>query len=151
MDADGKISAWEFCVEDCPSEPPAPSCLDPPPVPSFGGFNTEEVNYNANWFSIENLANQSYKISSNRTRPHRPGLLYDPNNTTETVEIIMANSSEEFNAVYGIVQEGFIANYSCPLGFVFNNSFNIFFEATCSNWTWNYSFNETSRCVRKYF
>lgn len=43
LDSAGEILEWGFCLEDCPFEEPAPSCIDPPPVPSFATPGTDEV------------------------------------------------------------------------------------------------------------
>ena len=150
LDVSGNILTWGFCLEDCPYEPPSPSCLNPPPVPTFGTQNSNEINFNSTWFTVETQAIPYYQVVANRTRYHRPGVLYDVNNTTESVKVGMNNSYRDFRAIYGIMPEGAIANYTCPLGYVFNNSFNIFFEAFCSNWTWIATFNNASRCVRKF-
>ena len=45
VDSAGEILDWGFCLEDCPFEAPAPSCLYPPPIPTFATPGTTEVNY----------------------------------------------------------------------------------------------------------
>ena len=151
FDSSGNISMWGFCLEDCPFEPPAPSCLSPPPVPSFAAFNSKEVNFESSWFNIEAHEGQVYRISKTRTRLHRPEWFYDPANVTEEVEIFLTNNTGEFTDIYEIVPDGVVVNYTCPLGFVFNDSFSIYFEAECRNWTWIYDFDSASRCIRKYY
>ena len=49
--------------------------------------------------------------------------------------------------MYEIVPEGGTANYTCPLGWVFEDSKNITQHAVCSNWTWDIQFNVSKACV----
>ena len=127
LEPEGNITTWGFCLEDCPFEPPAPSCLDPPPVPAFAAFKSEEVNFNSTWFELHAQTDLVYKLINNRTRLHRPQLFYDPKNITDLVDIFLTNNSGDFRQLYGILPEGTVVNYTCPLGYVFNNSFSVFF------------------------
>ncbi len=149
LDFHGNITSWGFCLEDCPFEPPSPSCLEPPPVPSFASFGSDEKNFHSSWFEIHAQEDSVYKLTNVRIRQHHPEWFYDKLNITDEVQIFTSNSSANFKEIYGTMPNGTIVNYTCPLGYVFNDSFNIFFEAVCQNWTWISSFNNASKCVRK--
>ena len=141
--------AWGLCLEDCPSEPPTPSCLQHPAVPAFAVWNTTQVNYEASWFKLETYNKTSYQISNLKTRRHRPEWIYDAYNLTDNINILVNSNTEDFQSLYTILPEGSVVNYTCPLGFIFEGTHNISQFATCRNWTWENDFNETLACVRK--
>ena len=158
LEADGTITKWGLCVEDCPAEEPMPSCLNPPPIPSFGIFETEDdnvsgrFNYKSSWFLLNYLpGNESfYQITAEELeRLHQPHWPYDETNLTDEIQFIVENNSEHFNAAYKIVAEGGEVNYTCSDGYVFQGTHNITQRAVCRNWTWDVMFNETKPCVRK--
>ena len=150
LDSGGNIVSWGLCIEDCPSEPPTPSCLQPPAVPAFAAWNTTQLNYRASWFQLESVNNTFYQISNVKTRLHRPEWIYDLNNLTDDIIILMESNTEDFQELYTILENGTTVNYTCPLGWIFEGTHNITNFATCHNWTWHNSFNETLACVRKY-
>ena len=158
LDADGAIKKWGLCVEDYPVEEPNPSYLTPPPIPSFGIFETQNnnvsgrFNYKSSWFSLNYLpGNESlYQITvEDLKRLHQPHWPYDEANLTDEIQFTVENNSEHFNAAYKIVAERREVNYTCSDGYVFQDTHNITQRAVCRNWTWDVRFNETKPCVRK--
>lgn len=126
------------------------SCLNPPPVPAFGTYDTEAVNFESSWFNISTIDKPRYKVYATKRRLHQPDWIYDAGNTTDQIEIWMNSSKTgEFEDLYSIVTNGENVTYTCPIGYVFNATHNISFVAICSNWTWESDFNETLSCVRK--
>ena len=155
---DGAINKWGLCVEDCPAEEPQPSCLNPPPVPSFGIFDTEDdnvsgkFNYNSSWFSLSYLPGNEtlYVISVGELeRLHQPHWPYDDANTTDEIKFVVEDNYEHFNPAYKIVAEEGRVTYTCSDGYVFQGTHNITQQAVCRNWTWDVMFNESRACVRK--
>ena len=152
--------SWGLCLEDCPHEEPSPACLHPPPVPAFGNYASEiteidtRVNYISNWFDLKYLpGNESYiMIGSYRERLHQPHWPYDPDNSSDLVELIIENNKIDYYPIYAIFSENEVANYTCPDGYIFENTHNITYSAVCRNWTWEWDgdFNESHSCVRKY-
>ncbi len=39
--------------------------------------------------------------------------------------------------------------YTCDLGYIFNGTYDIIFQAACLNKTWVYEFDESKQCIRK--
>ena len=157
-----KISGWGLCLKDCPYEEPVVSCLQPPPVPKFGLRNETGTpfleNYAADWFTIDFVNNSDntlnhthYRIRrSERAKLYQPWMDWDasaPNDTN--LEFFAQSKDDHFNDVYQIMLNGSFANYSCPLGWVFNSSNNITHRARCLDWSWVPNFDPSMPCVRK--
>ena len=156
------ILAWGLCLPDCEYTEPEVSCLAPPPLPRFGLRNdSAEVayqNYASSWFNItflnntdETLNHTSYKIyRASRDKLWQPWMTYDPAKLTETnLEFIAESKDDHFNDVYQIMGNTSTAVYTCPRGWVFDNSNNISHTANCLNWKWTADFNVSAPCVRK--
>ena len=78
-------------------------------------------------------------------------MVYDPlENVERDLGFIATSREDPFNDVYQIKENGTNATYTCPVGWVFESSFNITQTAYCENGTWRADFDPTSRCVRKY-
>jgi hypothetical protein len=157
------ILAWGLCLPDCDYEVPTVSCLAPPPVPKFGSRNSTgnivQQNYISDWFQISFINNTdgSFNFStfsvtrSMRKRLFQPLTPYSPANVNETnLQIFLRSKDDFFNDVYEIRTNGSKATYTCPLGWVFENSHNISQYAYCNNWTWTADFDTTKACVRKF-
>jgi Fibronectin type II domain len=156
------ILDWGLCLDDCNYQVPVVSCLAPPPVPNFGVRNSTgyiiKQNYISDWFQLDFLNNSdgslnftTYSIRrSSRKRLFQPLMLYNANNITEeNLQIFVHSNSDFFNDVYEIKLNGSNATYTCPLGWVFEDSHNISQYAYCRNWTWTVDFDTTKSCVRK--
>ena len=160
LDGSSNIMRWGLCLDDCPHEEPQPACLHPPPVPAFGDFDSEtsgidtKVNYVSNWFDLEYISgNETYfKISKDRERLHQPHWPYSADNVTDMIEIKTEDNLVDFHSIYTIFKEGKVANYTCPEGFIFEDTHNITYNAFCTNWTWvlDREFNASKSCVRKF-
>ena len=158
---DRQIEKWGLCLLDCPYEEPQVSCLAPPPVPVFGKRNASGTilvnNYMANWFTLSfinttDAVNQThYRLTrKQRNRLYQPDMEYDASQLLDTdLEMVAENSSAHLNDLYDIVPEGGTAIYTCPEGWVFENSTNVTHIAYCSNWTWTADFNISAGCVSK--
>ena len=68
----------------------------------------------------------------------------------ENLEFIAMSKDDHFNDVYQIMMNNTMANYTCPFGWVFQDSNNITHSAYCRNWTWVVDFNTTKPCIREY-
>ena len=161
--ADTLIGGLGLCLEDCEYEEPIVSCLEPPPVPQFGirndsGFVLLE-NYASNWFSLEfinpvdGIYNHThYKVSrEQRLKLYQPWIPYDSSSLEDTnMEFIAESREDHFNDVYQIEKNESQAIYTCPVGWVFENSNNITHTASCINWFWVADFNTSAPCTRKY-
>jgi hypothetical protein len=157
------ILSWGLCLPDCDYEVPSVSCLAPPPVPKFGtrnstGFITQQ-NYVSDWFQLSFLDNtdgsfnfSTYVVTrSVRNRLFQPLTPYNASAVNETnLKILVKSKDDFFNDVYEIRLNGSNATYTCPIGWVFENSHNISQYAYCNNWTWTADFDTTKACVRKF-
>ena len=135
---------------------PEVSCLEPPPVPEFGkrdeSGNLIYQHYSSNWFNLSFMdGDQGYKITrKERKKLYQPWMEFKPEEVTEKdLEFISENKNDHFNEVYEIVKNGSTANYTCPRGWVFQDSNNVSHIAVCRNWTWRVEFNSSKPCVRK--
>ena len=157
------ILSWGLCLPDCDYEVPIVSCLAPPPVPKFGTRNSTghivQQNYISDWFQLSFLNNTdgSFNFSTfsvtkgSRKRLFQPLTPYSASLVYETNLKIFVNTKDDFlNDVYEIKVNGSNATYTCPLGWVFENSQNISQYAYCNNWTWTADFDTAKACVRKY-
>ena len=157
------ILAWGLCLSDCNYEVPVVSCLAPPSVPQFGFRNSTgyivQQNYISDWFQLAFLNNSdgslnftTYSITrASRRRLFQPLTPYNLTIINETNLRIFVHTKDDFlNDVYEIRLNGSIATYTCPLGWVFDNSHNISQYAYCNNWTWTADFDTAKACVRKY-
>ena len=157
------ILAWGLCLPDCDYEVPVVSCLAPPPVPKFGARNSSgsivQQNYMSDWFQLSfvNNSDGSFNFSmfsvtrASRRRLFQPLTPYNASMVNETnLKIFVRTKDDFFNDVYEIRTNGSRAIYTCPLGWVFENSHNISQYAYCYNWTWTADFNTSKACVRKY-
>ena len=163
------INSWGLCLLDCVHEPPNPSCLSPPPVPEFGFRADKQTgdlllsptsnilyqNYQSDWFNLSfvNMSNgfmnhTHYLVTrAQRNKLFMPWMVYEPDKTIEKdLQIIVRNRTDFFNDVYEIVPHGGNATYTCPPGYVFEDSKNISQIAYCNNGTWRADFNETKTC-----
>ena len=162
-DSTEKINGWGLCLKDCPYEEAKVSCLDPPPVPRFGQRDVNGSvfleNYASDWFTIDFVNNSDgslnqthYRIRrSERAKLYQPWMDWDasaPNDTN--LEFFAESKDDHFNDVYQIMPNGSFATYSCPLGWVFNNSNNITHRARCLDWSWKPDFETSMPCVRKF-
>ena len=124
------------------------SCLSPPPVPEFGSRNDSGKiifqNYFADWFTLEfqnntdnSINHTHYRVTrEQRARLWQPWMKYDATEENETsLEFIATTRKDHFNDVYQIMPNDSVAIYTCPNGWVFNNSNNISHTARCLNWT----------------
>ena len=85
-----------------------------------------------------------------RARLWQPWMKYDATEENETsLEFIATTREDHFNYVYQIMPNESVAIYTCPNGWVFNNSNNISHTARCLNWTWTADFDTAMPCVRK--
>ena len=154
------ILSWGLCLLDCVYETPEPSCLEPPSVPKFGYRNSSghilKQNYVASWFNLMFMNDSDgtpnhdqFKVSRNlRSKLYQPWIPYDENVKSESnLEFIAESQDAHFNDVYEIIPERGTVNYSCPLGWVFEDTKNISQHAVCSNWTWDIQFNVSKACV----
>ena len=161
---DNPIQGWGLCLPDCEYEEPVVSCLAPPPVPKFGGRDDSgEVlfqNYASDWFELnfmnntdETLNQTHYLVTrSQRAKLHQPGITYDASDLDENnLNFVAQNKDDHFNDVYQIMTNASNATYTCPRGWVFQNSNNISHTARCLNWTWIPDFDTSMPCVRKYW
>ena len=157
-----EILAWGLCLPDCPSMEPEVSCLSPPPIPQFGLRNDSGniifENYASDWFTLHFTNNSDgtvnhthYRVTrAQRARLWQPWMKYDAAEENETsLEFIAISKEDHFNDVYSIMPNDSTAVYTCPIGWVFNNSNNISHTARCLNWTWTADFNTAMPCVRK--
>lgn len=139
------------------------SCLAPPPVPQFGlrddNGTALRQNYRSDWFQLDFVNNSDgsvnhthYRVSrTERALLYQPGVPYQPTELKEfNLVFIARNRSERFNAVYEIKLNASTAVYTCPRGWVFNNSNNISHTATCLHWNWVVDFNTSMPCVREF-
>ncbi len=158
------IISWGLCLPDCAYEVPVVSCLAPPPVPQFGLRNSSghivKQNYRADWFNLAFINNSdgsfnftTYSVTrASRLKLYQPWMTYNASQVTETnLQILVGSSGDFFNDVYEIVLNGSNATYTCPLGWVFEDSHNISQYAYCLNWTWVADFDTSKACVRKYY
>ena len=158
-----EILAWGLCLPDCPYIEPEVSCLSPPPVPQFGLRNDSGKiifqNYFADWFTLEfqnntdnSINHTHYRVTrEQRARLWQPWMKYDATEENETsLEFIATTREDHFNDVYQIMPNDSVAIYTCPNGWVFNNSNNISHTARCLNWTWTADFDTAMPCVRKF-
>ena len=77
-------------------------------------------------------------------------MVYNAAQLTETgLQFTAASKEDHFNPVYEIRSNGSLAEYSCPLGWVFQDSHNTTHRALCSDWNWTADFNISKPCVRK--
>ena len=156
------ILAWGLCLSDCNYEVPVVSCLAPPSVPQFGFRNSTgyivQQNYISDWFQLAFLNNSdgslnftTYSITrASRRRLFQPLTPYNLTIINETNLRIFVHTKDDFlNDVYESRLNGSIATYTCPLGWVFDNSHNISQYAYCNNWTWTADFDTNKACVRK--
>ena len=156
------ILSWGLCLPDCPHVVPEVSCLAPPPVPQFGMRNdTGHViweNYHSNWFNLSFTDNDNgepnhtdFKIyRKERQKLFQPWMKYDANDEIETdLEFIAHAKDDHFNDVYQIVKNDTKAVYTCPVGWVFQDSHDISQVAYCRNWTWEVDFNTSKPCICK--
>ena len=154
------IVSWGLCLLDCVYQTPEPSCLEPPSVPKFGARNASghivRQNYVADWFNLAFMNNsdgsaneKQLKVSRNqRSKLYQPWIPYDQAIKSESnLEFFAENQESHFNDVYEIVPEGGTSKYTCPQGWVFEDSKNITQHAVCSNWTWDIQFNVSKACV----
>ena len=153
------ILDWGLCLDDCDYIPPQPSCLNPPPVPMFGfrdsSNNTVYENYASSWFNLSfvhgnlSLSNLTYLVTrDSRKKLYQPLMIYDSNELyDQNLSFEATNHSDFFHDVYEIIPEGGTADYTCPLGWVFEDSKNTTQTAICRNWTWNVQFNVSKPCV----
>ena len=158
-----EILAWGLCLQDCPFLEPEVSCLTPPPVPQFGLRNDSGgpplfQNYFSDWFNLHftnntdgSMNHTHYRVArGQRARLWQPWMKYDSTQENETgLEFIAMTKEDHFNDVYQIMPNDSIAVYTCPNGWVFNNSNNISHTARCLNWTWTADFDTAMPCVRK--
>ena len=85
-----------------------------------------------------------------RAKLWQPWMVYNSGENIEYNLGFTATSREDhFNDVYQIQENGTKVTYTCPPGWVFENSFNITQTAYCENGTWRADFDPESRCVRK--
>jgi hypothetical protein len=159
---DNTIIAWGLCLPDCEYTKPEVSCLSPPPVPRFGYRNdTNEVfyqNYHSDWFTLNFINNSDGTLNQThhrvtrveRMKLYQPLMSYTAPGEHETnLEFFAENKDDHFNDVYQIMPNGSIAVYTCPDGWVFQNSNNISHTARCLDWNWIADFNTSMPCVRK--
>ena len=115
-----------------------------------------EQNYVATWFNLsftnysDGTANDNkYQVTrDSRSKLYQPWIPYDETVLTESdLEFIAENQDSHFNDVYEIIPEGGSVAYTCPLGWVFEDSKNITQHGVCRNWTWVMQFNLTKACV----
>ena len=66
------------------------------------------------------------------------------------LEFIAQSKDEHFNDVYEIMKNDSKAVYTCPQGWVFQDSHNISQVAYCRNWTWEVDFNTSKSCIRRF-
>ena len=157
-----QIIGWGLCLPDCPFIVPDVVCLAPPEVPQFGSRNASfhpiEENYWSSWFNLNFINNTDgslndthYRISrAERDFLFQPWIPYDVNNLQEyNLEFLAMDKTDHFNDVYQIMPNDSIAEYRCPLGWVFEHSNNISHFAYCRNWTWEIDFNTSKPCIRK--
>jgi len=71
-------------------------------------------------------------------------------NIENNLEFIASSKDDYFNDVYQIMPNGSVASYTCPEGWVFEDSFNITQYSYCENGTWREDFNTSKKCTRKY-
>jgi hypothetical protein len=157
------ILAWGLCLPDCDYEVPVVSCLSPPPVPQFGYRNStghaQQENYLSSWFKLSFINNSDGSLNfttfsvtrASRLKLFQPWIPYNASQATETnLQIYVETYQDYFNGVYEIMVNGSNATYTCPLGWVFEDSHNISQYAYCLNWTWTADFIASKACVRKY-
>ena len=150
-----QILEWGLCLDDCDHVPPEPSCIHPPPVPKFGSQNSTghiiNENYISSWFNITNNDDMEkpFKISrDSRKKLYQPNMVYDSNILTELDIFFLAeNQFDNFHDVYEIMGENENVSYTCPPGWVFEDSKNVTHYGVCQNWTWNMQFNISKPCV----
>ena len=132
------------------------SCLAPPPVPRFGRRNASDYvvwqNYASTWFTLDwNNDTSNVVTRASRKKLYQPWMTYDASQLTENALSMFASDHlSHFNDVYEIRLNGSSESYTCPIGWVFENSKNISHTVTCLDWEWRADFNITSPCVRKY-
>ena len=86
-----------------------------------------------------------------RAKLWQPWMVYNSGENIEYNLGFTATSREDhFNDVYQIQENGTKVTYTCPPGWVFENSFNITQTAYCENGTWRADFDPMSRCIRKF-
>ena len=92
-----------------------------------------------------------YRVTrAQRARLWQPWMKYGAAEENETsLEFIAISKEDHFNDVYSIMPNDSTAVYTCPIGWVFNNSNNISHTARCLNWTWTADFDTAMPCVRK--
>ena len=157
-----EIKSWGLCLPDCVYVVPEVSCLAPPPVPQFGRRNESGYvlweNYHSSWFNLTFIDDDNgdpnhadFNIfRKERKKLFQPWMKYDVNDVNEKdIEFIAHDNNDHFNDVYEIVKNDSKAIYTCPLGWVFQDSHNISQVAYCRNWTWEVDFNTTKPCIRK--
>ena len=141
-------------MDDCPAEIQIPLCLSHPPIPTFGSFKDKTTaNFLSNWFQVEYLTDKesNYSISGKKRRTHQPEWKYDSLNTTDEVLFSVANNLEDFSQVYAVFKHNESANYTCPKGFIFENTHNVALHILCSNWSWiSEHFDVSKKCVGKF-
>ena len=77
-----------------------------------------------NFFFVNNRNNVRNVFERNRL--YQPDMEYDASQLLDTdLEMVAENSSAHLNDLYEIVAEGGTAIYTCPEGWVFENSTNV--------------------------
>ena len=80
-----------------------------------------------------------------------PWMTYDSAQLVESsLEFYASSNDDHFNDVYEIMTNNTSVVYSCPLGWVFDNSNNITHTAYCQDWAWFADFDPNMPCVRKF-
>ena len=138
-------------------------CLSPPPVPQFGKRNDTgyvlQENYVSSWFKLSfiNVSDVQpnhthFRIfRKERNKLFQPWITYNKaEEKEEDIEFIAMSKDDHFNDVYEIMRNDTMANYTCPLGWVFQDSTNITHSAYCRNWTWVVDFKTIKPCIHKF-
>ena len=61
-----------------------------------------------------------------------------------------ANFTSDYEPDVGLIMKEFdIATFTCPLGYVFNGTFNVSVNAICYDWEWMPMYDPDTFCVRK--
>ena len=114
-------------------------------------------NYRSNWFELsfvnstngtESIMNHTHYLvtRAQRNKLFMPWMVYDETAIEKDLKIVVQNRTDFFNDVYEIVTHGGNATYTCPPGYVFEDSKNISQIAYCNNGTWRVDFNVTKAC-----
>jgi hypothetical protein len=119
----------------------------------FGKQNSTAKNYKSSWFDLSFYNDTDYEVSRTQLNKRlQPGVTYTPEDLSAVdISFFAKNNHVPFNDVYEVRLNGTIESYSCPLGWVLENSTSRVQNVTCLDWEWvvRDDFTTDRPCIRR--